>query len=199
VGAAQALRGVAVAALLAVAGAAAGAPEFVVEGSCRDGQPHGAYEARMANGQVRIVGAFNRGKRTGSFMFWSSAGVRIAQLPYADDALSGTVALWYADAKRRDDARPKLEATYVHGRMSGLQRSWYPNGRPRAEYRYEQGTLAAARVFGESGQPLAEAVARAQAVRDRAEDEKFFAALDAIVRANLPRCDPATDRLERGS
>ena len=29
-----------------------------------------------AGGQVRVVGAFSKGRRTGSFLFWSTAGVR---------------------------------------------------------------------------------------------------------------------------
>jgi hypothetical protein len=42
-----------------------------------------------------VSSAPNKGKRTGSFMFWSSRGVRIA-LPYDEGALSGTLALWWA-------------------------------------------------------------------------------------------------------
>jgi len=187
-------------ALLAVAlfASAAGAQSFVVEGSCRDGRSHGAYELRGPGGEVRVVGAFNRGKRTGSFLFWSSSGSRVAQLPYEDDALSGTLALWYPNPDRSGNPKPRLEAVYAGGRLSGIKRSWYPNGRVRAEFRYERETLVDARAFSESGKPLPETEARAIAVRDLLSDQKLYASLDAIVRANLPRCDPASDRLEKG-
>lgn len=187
----------AVAVVLALAAEAALAQPYVVEGSCRDGRPHGNYELRDASGAVRVVGAFNRGKRTGSFLFWSSGGARIAQLPFEDDVLSGTLALWWPAAGKGAEQRPKLEATYAHGRLSGTKRSWYANGRPRAEFRYDQGTLAAAQATSESGRAMPEADARALAMRDLPGDEALYASLLAIVTQHLPRCDPASDRLER--
>ncbi len=178
--------------------ASASAQDLAVEGSCRDGLPHGAYELKGAGGQVRVVGAFSKGRRTGSFLFWSSAGARIAQLPFDDDALSGTLALWYALPGRGGEPVRKLEAVYAQGRLSGLKRSWYPDGRLRAEFRYEGGVLTDARAFTESGKAMPDADARAMADRDLRTDDAYFASLDATVRANLPRCEPATDRLEKG-
>ena len=178
--------------------AAASAQNLAVEGSCRDGLPHGAYELKGAGGQVRVVGAFSKGRRTGSFLFWSSAGARIAQLPYDDDVLSGTLALWYATPGRGGEPVRKLEAVYAQGRLSGLKRSWHPDGRLRAEFRYDQGALTGARAFTESGKAMPDADARAMAERDMRADDAYFASLDATVRANLPRCEPATDRLEKG-
>ena len=183
------------AALLA---ASASAQNLTVEGGCRDGLPHGAYELKGAGGQVRVVGAFSKGRRTGSFLFWSTAGVRVAQLPYDDDALSGTLALWYAMPGRGGEPVRRLEAVYAHGRLAGLKRSWYPDGRLRAEFRYDRGMLVDARAFTESGKPMPDADARAMADRDLGYDDKFVASLDATIRANLPRCEPAADRLEKG-
>lgn len=187
------------AACAALAAAVVSAQDLTVEGGCRDGQPHGAYEVKGPGGTVRAVGAFAKGRRTGSFLFWSESGARIAQLPYDDDVLSGTVALWYPPAGRGGDARPRLEATYSHGRLSGAKRSWHPDGRLRAEYRYEQGSLVSARAFAESGKALPESEARALAQRDLAADDRQYASLEAFVRAHAPRCDAASsDRLEKG-
>ncbi len=172
--------------------------QFVVEGSCRDGQAHGGYELRSANGQVRAVGAFNRGRRSGSFLFWNEEGRRIAQLPYEEDVLSGTVALWYEAGGRDSDPLPKLEAAYVNGRLSGTKRSWHPNGRLRTELRYRDGSLATARAFTAAGTALPESGARSLAGSDLVADATLLAALETILRANLPHCDPASDRLERG-
>ena len=177
---------------------AASAQNLAVEGNCRDGLPHGAYELKGAGGQVRAVGAFSKGRRTGSFLFWSTSGVRVAQLPYDDDALSGTLALWYALPGRGGEPVPRLEAVYAQGRLAGLKRSWYPDGRLRAEFRYDRGALVSARAFTESGKAMADADAWAMAERDLGYDDKFVASLDATIRANLPRCEPATDRLEKG-
>jgi hypothetical protein len=197
VGAAQALIRAGLAAL-ALGAAVAAAQDFVVEGACRDGQPHGAYELKGRQGEVRVVGAFNRGKRTGSFLFWSSAGARIAQLPYDDDLLNGMLAAWYLPRDRMATEVQKLEAGYAQGRLSGVTRSWFPDGRDRAEFRYRDGELVAASAFGANGKPLPAAEARALAARDLATDRRLIDSLEAIVRANLPRCEPAGDRLEKG-
>lgn len=197
VGGAQGLS-IALAAAALMLATAPSAQTLTVEGSCRDGQPHGAYELRGPKGEVRVVGAFARGQRTGSFLFWSSAGARIAQLPFDEDRLSGTLALWYAPVRAGAEATRKLEAVYARGRLAGVKRSWYPDGRARGEFRYEEGTLVAARAFAPSGAPLSEAEAQAMAARDLKSDDEFYATLAATVRANLPRCEPASDRLEKG-
>jgi hypothetical protein len=188
---AQIARALLAAALLAAAGAAGGQP-YRAEGSCRDGLPHGNYELRDGNGKLRAIGAFNRGKRTGSFIFWSSDGARIAHLPFDDDALSGTLATWYAE-KGREPQR-KLTAVYSHGKLNGDKRSWYANGRDRSQYRYERGELREASATAPSGQAFAEADARKLAQRDAAADDAFVASLLAIVRANPPRCDNTGDK-----
>ena len=197
VGPAQALKG-AVGVLLLLAPAVAAAQNFAIEAGCRDGQPHGAYELRSPSGQLRVVGAYNRGKRAGSFLFWSSAGARVAQLPYDEDVRSGTLAAWYVAADGVAEPKRRLEATYVRGKLAGTHRTWYPNGAVRGQFRYELGTLVDARAFAESGKPLPEAEARALAARDLEADEKFVATLEALVRSNLPRCDSGADRLEKG-
>ena len=169
--------------------AALGAPApFTVSGSCRDARPHGAYEVHMQDGRLRVSGAFNQGKRIGSFLFWSSTGVRLALLPFDDDVMSGTVALWYATAPAKGEPPRKLEAVYVSGHPVSA-RSWYPDGRPRAEFRYEKDALAEARAWNASGKRLPDAEARALAARDLAADEKFYDTLLAIVRDNPPSCD----------
>lgn len=185
-------------AALALAHAAmAAAQELRAEGNCREGLPHGAYELRGAAGQIRAAGAFARGKRTGSFLFWSSAGARVALLPFDDDRLSGTLALWYPPTEGRGEGKPKLEVAYAAGKLSGLKRSWYPNGRPRAEFRYDNGELVGARAFSEAGGALAERQALAMAARDAAADDAYLESLEAIVRGHPPSCDAAADRVDR--
>jgi hypothetical protein len=174
----------------ALAVAQALAQPYVAAGQCRYGVANGGYELRMPDGRLRVVGAFSHGHMTGTFIFWSAAGARVAVLPFDNDARSGTIALWYAGSDGRVEAGRKLEAPYVDDRPHGIVRSWHPNGMPRAEYRYEQGVLSDARAWSDAGVPLAEADAERLAARDAANDEKFYASLLAIVRGNLPPCDP---------
>jgi len=178
---------------LAALAAAAHAQTYSVRGACRDGFAHGVYELRDADGKLRTQGAFNRGARTSSFIYWTSAGVRVAHVPYDDGVVSGTVALWYSQTLPTRESRQKLEAAYTKGQRNGLSRAWFPNGRPRGEYVYENGKLVSAKAWNSFGVALADKAASEQATRDAEEDTKYFASLDAIVEANLPTCEPAAN------
>jgi len=182
-------------AIAAILGGLPGAPDgatvadYVVSGACRDGAANGAYELRMPDGRPRVLGAFAKGRRTGTFLFWASTGARIAVIPYDDDAKVGTVALWYAPATPQGEPRRKLESAYAAGVLHGLTRSWHANGARRAEYLYERGSLATAKAWSESGATLTEPEARRSAERDRVTDADFYASLERTIAENGPRCD----------
>ena len=106
---------VAAAAMLGLGPTAASAQALRIVASCRDGYPHGAYELRSASGELRVAGAFNRGKRTSSFLFWSGKGVRIAHIPFDEDERSGTLSLWYEDGPAGREPQQKLEAVFSGG------------------------------------------------------------------------------------
>ncbi len=169
-------------------GAAAPAERLVASGACRDGVPNGAYELRSADGRMRVLGAFAKGRRTGTFLFWAATGDRIAVIPYEDDAKTGTVALWHAPASRQGEPRRKLESVYSAGVRNGTTRSWHANGKPRAEYRYERGELAAAQAWRESGESLPEPAARRLAEQDRATDAALYAVFEQTIAEHLPLC-----------
>jgi antitoxin component YwqK of YwqJK toxin-antitoxin module len=164
------------------------ARELDVHAACRDGMPHGPYELRAPNGQLRVSGAFSRGIRTGSFIYWTRDGARIAHVPYDDDRKNGTVSLWYATSRSEREPQSKLQAGFAAGRRNGVTRSWYPNGRPRTLFRYEMDVLADAQAWSRTGSKLSAADAREVATRDRDRDDKYYASLDAIVTGHLPDC-----------
>ncbi|TMH17752.1 MAG: hypothetical protein E6H64_14565 [Betaproteobacteria bacterium] len=68
--------------VLALAAGQALAQPYVVVGQCRYGVPNGGYELRMPDGRLRVVGAFAQGRMTGTFIFWSGAGARVAVMPF---------------------------------------------------------------------------------------------------------------------
>ena len=166
------------------------AQPYLATGQCRAGVPNGGYELRMPDGHLRVVGAFAQGRMTGTFIFWTSGGARIAVLPFDNDARTGTLALWYLGPDGRSEAGRKLEAPYVDDRPHGVKRSWYADGAMRAEYRYDHGTLLEARAWTERGAPLPDAEARSLAARDAESDDRYFGSLAGLVRANLPPCEP---------
>jgi antitoxin component YwqK of YwqJK toxin-antitoxin module len=173
--------------LAAIAGGA-GAQQLDAVGSCRDGVPNGAYELFQADGRLRAVGAFAQGKKTGTFIFWTSDGARIGVIPYGDDVRNGTIALWYTTRGNGRELRPKSEAPYVDNKPHGIKRSWYRNGRPQLEARYERGSLQEVKAWTETGLPLADAEARRLAAEELDLDEAVYAALDALVRDQRPKC-----------
>jgi hypothetical protein len=177
---------VAIAAVLAT-GAVRGAEALSAAGACRSGVPHGAYELRGKDGRLRAVGAFAMGRKTGTFIFWTEAGARSAVIPYDSDARTGTAALWYTGA-RRELAR-KFEAPYDNNVLHGVLRSYYPNGAPRTECRFDRGQLVSVVAWDGSGSALPEVQARQIAARDIESETRVLAQLDATIGANLPRCE----------
>jgi len=174
---------------LGVAAVDAAERPYAVTGGCRDGVPNGAYELRGDDGRLRVAGAYARGRRTGTFVFWSASGDRVAVIPYDDDAKTGTVALWYGPVAPGGAPRRRLESAYAGGALHGVTRSWYADGRPRAEYLYERGVLAEASAWSEAGAALGADDARRGAARDRAAEAAEYAALERLVAEHAPRCD----------
>ena len=162
---------------------------LVARGGCRDGEPNGAYELRTPDGRLRVAGAFAKGRRTGTFIFWAANGARIAVVPYDNERKSGTVAVWFPAASAVADAPRRSETAYVDDRLHGVKRSWFATGRPRTDLRYVRGELVEARAWVEAGAPLPEADARAIAERDVAADDGFYATLEALVADNRPKCE----------
>jgi antitoxin component YwqK of YwqJK toxin-antitoxin module len=176
---------------LAPVAAAAGSndlPAWVINASCRDGAPQGPYQLRTPDGRLRVAGAFNNGKRTGSFIFWSNDGVRVAHVPYDEDERNGTVATWYPGRPGAEPAR-RLESAWRRGRREGLTRSWYADGRRRAETEYAGGALVTTTGWSDTGTQLGDEAARALAQRDAEAADAEYAELDRLVREHLPRCD----------
>jgi len=189
VGAAAKLARVLASLVVAVAALPASAAErFEVVGGCRGGVPNGAYELRMPDGRLRVAGAFAHGRKTGTFIFWTAAGARVAVVPYDEDAKSGTVARWYTTASGRESGR-RLEAPFSDDARHGVERSWHSNGVLRSESRYEHGALASTQAWDRRGVPLPDAAARRLEAQDAAADRRFLSELEATVRDHPPRCE----------
>jgi hypothetical protein len=176
------------ASLMATGIAGAQSPTWTVDGNCRDGRPHGPYQLRSGSGQLRIAGAFNEGKRTGSFIFWTADGVRAAHVPYDDDLRNGTVALWYEGPPGREPP-PRFESVWHHGTRDGATRSWYTNGRRRSETDYAGGRIAGTIGWTDTGAPVTDAVAHEMAGHDAGVADAIYASLDALIRDHSPHCE----------
>lgn len=183
------LRGFLLAAfLLATAVRAPAQPVWTVDGGCRDGQPHGRYELRD-HGKLRAVGAFNHGKRTGSFIFWTARGSRVAHIPYDDDLRNGTLATWYETRITGAEPARRFESMWRRGAREGLTRTWYAGGRRRSETEYERGRPVTTAGWTDTGTRLNEPAAREVAERDAIAADAYYMELETLVRDHLPHCD----------
>ena len=174
---------------LSALAAGAGAQQLDAVGACRDGNPNGAYELYQADGRLRAVGAFALGRKTGTFIFWTRDGARVGVIPYNDDVRNGTIALWYTTRGEGRELRPKSETPYVDNQPHGLKRSWYRDGRPELEARYQGGRLQDVKAWTETGLLLPEDAARKLAAHELSVDEALYASLDALVREQQPKCE----------
>lgn len=189
VGKSSRLRPLAFACWLFAGLAVAESPNFVVDGSCRDGLAHGRYELRSADGRLRVAGAFNHGRRTGSFIFWDASGSRVAHIPYDDDVRNGTLATWFQAPGREMEPARRFESTWRHGARDGLTRTWYRDGHRRTEAEFRQGAAIVASAWSDAGTRLPERAARDTVASDAAAADGDYAALEALVRTHLPHCD----------
>ena len=163
---------------------------FDVHGGCRDGLPNGAYELRAANGQLRVAGAFHMGKRTGTFIFWTERGRRVAAIPYDEGVRNGTIALWHVDSRASEPGR-RLEAPVQRGRAEGVRRSWYPGGQPRTEAEYVDDRLVRIAAWDRSGRPVSEETANRYEREDVQAVMRELANLEDLVTAHPPDCSAA--------
>ena len=173
------------------AGAVAAAPaeSYVVDGACREGVAQGRYELRTSSGALRVVGAFNHGRRTGSFIFWEPSGARVAHIPYDDDARNGTLATWHEGAAAGAEPSRRQESTWRRGARDGPMRTWFRDGHRRSEADFAHGTLVRATAWSNAGTKLTGRAAREVVERDAAAADVFSTDLEALVRTHLPRCD----------
>jgi hypothetical protein len=169
--------------------ASAQPPAWVVDAVCRDGQPHGHYELRSGSATLRVAGAFNRGKRTGSFIFWAASGARVAHIPYDEDLRNGTLATWYEPRDVAAEPGRRVESMWRRGERDGLTRTWHADGHRRSETRYAHGREVATVGWSNTGARLPERTARDVAARHAGATDRQIAELEALVRDHLPRCD----------
>jgi hypothetical protein len=173
--------------LVVAQGLAAADDVLRASSGCRAGRPQGPYQVRGDNGQLRVAGAFNDGTRTGSFIFWRANGVREAHVPYDNGVRNGTLATWYDGPPGREPSR-HFESAWRHGRRDGETRSWYPDGHRRSVTEYANGRIVASAGWSATGEPLAEAAAHDQALRDERDADAGYARHEALIRDHLPSC-----------
>ncbi len=170
-------------------GAQAAQEVLVANGGCRDGRPNGAFALRSPDGRLRVSGAFHEGKRTGTFIFWNAAGLRVAVIPYEEDVRNGTIALWQPGPRGGRDPTRRLEAPVVRGHAHGVTRAWDTDARLRYEATYAHDQLQRVLAWDASGKQLGDDAARAMANEAQRRDSAYIDGLEAMLARHRPSCN----------
>jgi antitoxin component YwqK of YwqJK toxin-antitoxin module len=172
--------------------APAPAPQYEVKGACKDGQPDGPYELRLASGgPLQATGPFEAGARSGLFTFYDSDGRKIAEVPYRLDQIDGMVKLWYPAATpgTAEQGPRKLESLFAAGVRDGLTTAWYADGARRAELVYMNGVPRRAQYWSPAGENVIGPEGAKRAEEGEKVDLDLLIALDKLPREHPIRCD----------
>jgi antitoxin component YwqK of YwqJK toxin-antitoxin module len=94
----------------------------------QDGKEHGAWQKFYVGGKIQEVRKFDHGQKTGTYAAWWENGVRKLEYRFADDEYEGTCRDW------NEKGTLIREMNYVHGHETGVQKTFYDNGKVRANY-----------------------------------------------------------------
>jgi len=98
---------------------------------------HGVAKAWFPNGKVESEGAYQFGKKSGSFTFWHENGQVLATGEYRDDKAEGQWVWWHQNGQRSAYGR------YENGLLNGEWRWWNESGKLTKQHIYD-GTESAA-------------------------------------------------------
>jgi hypothetical protein len=161
----------------------------IPHGACAGSVPNGPYTWLSLEGKPEIEGSFDHGRKDGVFTFYGGAGDELAQIPFHEDAIQGTIRLWYSRMSTGGVAgRRKLLASYSAGEPDGDKVSWYADGSRRAIFHYTRGRLDHAQVWSPDGAPGAQEDATAMAAQDLAADARYYQTLEGFVAEAMPTC-----------
>jgi antitoxin component YwqK of YwqJK toxin-antitoxin module len=91
---------------------------------------HGASKSWYANGKLEQEGAYEYGKKTGTFTFWHENGQIAATGEYKDDLAEGNWVWWHANGQK------SAVGKYTHGALIGDWRWWDETGKLTKQQTY---------------------------------------------------------------
>jgi antitoxin component YwqK of YwqJK toxin-antitoxin module len=118
--------------------------KFVTEGKS---MRHGLAKAWFPNGKLESEGAYQFGKKSGTFTFWHENGQVLATGEYRDDKAEGQWVWWHQNGQRSAYGR------YENGQLIGEWRWWNEGGKLTKQHVYD-GTESAATEQPEEAQPI---------------------------------------------
>jgi antitoxin component YwqK of YwqJK toxin-antitoxin module len=130
----------------------------------KDAMLHGDYKSWYENGQLKATGGFENNHRKGLWTVYSTEGKKLVEREYTDNRNYTLVNVWDHTGKQiikkgkgvltyyrpfhdrggemvfmgTDTTSPfaKAEIPYKKGKMNGMRKEWYPDGKKRLEINY---------------------------------------------------------------
>ncbi|MBT8493569.1 MAG: hypothetical protein KJO07_10965, partial [Deltaproteobacteria bacterium] len=116
-----------------------------------DGRKHGPYIEWWSRGQMRMRGQYQFGGRTGTWLSFSSRGIRTREIEFWEGDIHGKAAFWY------DNGQPWKAGSYRRNLEHGEWAWYHPEGGKWLTGRYESGKKHGVwRQYAKSGRILGE-------------------------------------------
>lgn len=145
----------------------------------------GPFTITTKGGKLRVTGNMINNKIDGTITIFSSSGPVLAIMNYKEGIKNGEFKLWYHPD---NGGRLKLIANYVNDTITGIKESWFPDGKPRGRYTYDNGKLLTAQAYDQYGKLLSEPLARSAARNDMQRDIILYMRWKKMVTDVLPKC-----------
>jgi len=95
-----------------------------------DGQKSGSAREWFDNGQIAMQSRYRNGVVQGTLTQWYRDGAKRSEVSYVNGETQGSLTQWYDSA---DNPVVKTVANYDHGRINGVQFTYYESGKKRTQ------------------------------------------------------------------
>lgn len=151
-----------------------------------DGKPEGLFELRDSRGNVQVRGNFQQGRKTGTWIFSDSGGIKVAELTYRDGLRHGPFRMWYGSLAFPESAgKDKVAAAFDGDQLNGDKTRWRKDGSPECKTRFDHGAIINVECWDANGLQMSEAESLKITREELKADEEWFKAMDDWIDGSL--------------
>jgi antitoxin component YwqK of YwqJK toxin-antitoxin module len=105
-----------------------------------------------------VTGTFENGRREGLWTLWDAKGVKTQQITYRSGMKEGQFLGWYSSFVSDETATGKLlyEGRFSADGLNGDMNLYYPTGKVRCQFGFDNGQVKSAQCWDEQGRQLSQ-------------------------------------------